>query len=66
MYSDDTVEGPLTAHHYKTRSTVQYSLVWNSVPGHCRLVEWDARRFCELLGARRILVADSAVSQAAP
>ena len=36
------------------------------VPDSCRLVEWNARRFCELLGARRILlVGDSTVSQAA-
>ena len=36
------------------------------VPDKCRLVEWDARRFCEMLGARRILVVgDSTVSQAA-
>ena len=36
------------------------------VPDNCRLLEWDAHRFCSLLGTRRLLVVgDSTVSQAA-
>ena len=42
----------------------QDSFRW--IPDKCRLVEWDAREFCGLLGQRTILVVgDSTVSQAA-
>ena len=36
------------------------------IPEKCRLLQWDARHFCDLLGQRRLLVVgDSTVSQAA-
>ena len=46
------------------RATNFTSLVWQ--PAECSIVPWDARKFCQVLGQRRLLfVGDSTVQQVA-